>query len=285
MTFGCRHNFEYSQGYFRCSKCGMRAKENQFKRDHNKRYVTLAIIGLTIIVGIYAYGNYNVPIIDIVPVIDNEEELTYNNVEYEYLKISGKNDQSESYEEKIPLSKEKQTELEIQIPDIRFPIRAESGFNSDIIEDYIYKFTNDERQKRDITGLSRIDEIETIARSHSLDMSNRNYYSHDTPEGLDATDRGNKAGYDCRKDFGSYYTVGLGENIAQSYTYSSYMTKGLTSSYTWLEDEETLAKKLVDGWMNSADHRENILNKKYDRIGVGIAVNKDETVYATQNFC
>ena len=44
-------------------------------------------------------------------------------------------------------------------------------------------------------------------------MSNRNYFSHDTPEGLDPTDRGNNAGYTCRKDFGSYYTEGLGENI------------------------------------------------------------------------
>ena len=63
MVFGCRHNFEYSRGHFSCSKCGMRAKENRFKRNHrnhNKSYVAIAIIGVIIIGGIYAYGNYDI---------------------------------------------------------------------------------------------------------------------------------------------------------------------------------------------------------------------------------
>lgn len=187
--------------------------------------------------------------------------------------------------ETIPDTKIPVPKVELPNVPIQSPIRVDSGFDSNLVEKYIYEFTNDERQKRGVSSLSRITTIDSIARNHSLDMSNRIYFSHTTPEGLDPTDRGNKAGYNCRKDYGSYYSVGLAENIYQTYTYSSYMTKGIKSSYHWVADEETLAKEIVDGWMDSQGHRENILEKKYTNIGVGVAINEDETVYATQNFC
>ena len=133
---------------------------------------------------------------------------------------------------------------------ISSPLRLESGFDSALIEKYIFEFTNDERQQRDLSSLTRVSAIDSIARNHSLDMSNRNYFSHDSPEGNDPTDRANKTGYTCKKDYGSYYTEGLGENIFQSSTYSSYMTKGVTSSYNWLEGEEQLQKTLLmAGWI------------------------------------
>lgn len=62
MDFGCKHNFEYSQGRFQCSKCGKIASEKQFKRNHNKSYVTIVIIGLVIIGGIYTYANYDIKV-------------------------------------------------------------------------------------------------------------------------------------------------------------------------------------------------------------------------------
>ena len=102
-----------------------------------------------------------------------------------------------------------------------------------------------------IPALVRIQDIDMIARNHSTDMSERGYFEHDTPEGLDPTDRENCAGYSCLKDYGSYYTEGVAENISQSYTYSSYVTAGVTSSYAWYDDEETVAKNIVAGWMNS----------------------------------
>ena len=164
-------------------------------------------------------------------------------------------------------------------------VRTESGFSNAVIEEKIYEFTNDERQKHGLSKLTRISAIDSIAMGHSQDMSNRNYFSHNTPEGLDPTGRGSKAGYDCRKDYGSYYTHGLAENLFYSHTYSHYTVEGVKSSYTWITDEETTAKDIVDGWMNSPGHRANILEKKYDKIGVGVVINSDEEVYSTQNFC
>ncbi|MEX2193161.1 MAG: pentapeptide repeat-containing protein [Nitrosarchaeum sp.] len=55
----CKHNFQYSQGHFQCSKCGKRASERQYKRNHNKSYAVIVIVGILILSGIYVYANYN----------------------------------------------------------------------------------------------------------------------------------------------------------------------------------------------------------------------------------
>ena len=92
-------------------------------------------------------------------------------------------------------------------------------------------------------------------------------------------------GYDCRKDFGSYYTFGLAENIYQAWLYGQYWTQfGVVVSKDYYELEE-LASLVVDGWMDSPGHRDNILDSSYDREGIGIAISADEQVYVTQNFC
>lgn len=138
------------------------------------------------------------------------------------------------------------------------------------IEGLIHTMTNQHREVAGLQPLDRITKIDQIARAHSEDMAKRNYFEHDTPEGLDPTDRGNAAGYPCRKDHGSYYTYGLAENI--------FMHTG-----TWYGAEH-LADEIMKGWMNSFGHRQNIMESDYDRIGIGVAIGGG-AVYATQNFC
>ena len=167
----------------------------------------------------------------------------------------------------------------------RVPVRMESGFDRRLVERHVYEMTNEQRRLAGAATLVRDEAVDLIAYGHSADMAARGYFAHDTPEGLDPSARGQRAGYECRKDYGSYYTTGLAENIFQSHTYSSYMTAGVTSSYTWLEDEEELARQMMDGWMDSPGHKRNILDPQYDRIGVGVQISPDEQVFATQNFC
>lgn len=173
----------------------------------------------------------------------------------------------------------------IDVSDVKMPVRLESGFDAGMVENHIYEFTNKERESRGLPALLRVSTIDLIARNHSQDMSDRDYFKHDTPEGLSPTDRGIRAGYDCRKDYGTHYTYGLGENIHQTHTYSYYSMAGIKTSYVWMTNEIEVAEEIVDGWMDSPGHRENILNVAYDRIGVGVVINSDEQVYSTQNFC
>ena len=91
--------------------------------------------------------------------------------------------------------------------------------------------------------------------------------------------RAERHSYPLYKDLGGgWYTEGIAENIAS-------MPTGNVQGLGYVgNDPESIARALVDSWMGSEGHRENILNSDYDRIGVGVAY--DGTLYylATQNF-
>ena len=111
--------------------------------------------------------------------------------------------------------------------------------------------------------------LASVARAHSDDMTSRNYFSHDTPEGLDPTGRLHRAGLNCRRG----YRYGIAENIAIE---------------TSLGNLEQTATEAVRGWMNSPGHRRNLLNREYDTTGVGASFGiwqGYEAVYLTQVFC
>jgi CARDB/RTX calcium-binding nonapeptide repeat (4 copies)/Cysteine-rich secretory protein family len=89
------------------------------------------------------------------------------------------------------------------------------------------------------------------ARAHSQDMIDRDYFAHDTPEGLDPFERMTNAGYN--------FTT-AGENIAD-----------LTSSNPITDQNSILLHQLlfVDTNFPGRGHRVNILNSAYQEIGVG----------------
>ncbi len=141
------------------------------------------------------------------------------------------------------------------------------------IELYIYLFTNAERESVGVDKLQRIALMEEIAKEHSQDMADRDYFRHVTPEGLDPTDRVMRAGYDCTRDHGSYYAYGLAENIS--------WVSGIEHN----ETAQDIAQDVVTSWMSSPGHSANILEPAYDRIGIGVAFSEDGKMYTTQNFC
>ena len=164
------------------------------------------------------------------------------------------------------------------------PTGGKPDIDTHQLEDRTHQLINAERIKYGLSPLEHIEKIRLIARSHSEDMAQRGYFSHDTLEGLDPTDRGKNAGYDCRKDYGSYFSFGLAENIYQGGLISLTTFINGVAYHDWFTLEE-IAAGTVEGWMNSAGHRENILDASYDRTGIGVAIADDGKVYFTQNFC
>ena len=153
------------------------------------------------------------------------------------------------------------------------------------LEELTQELINAQRVMHGFNPLEHTEAIRLIARGHSEDMAARDYFSHDSPEGLDPTDRAQRAGYDCYKNFGSYFTFGLAENIHQGWLFEGYRTvNGKTAPYNLYTPEE-IARNAVDGWMNSPGHRQHILDSSYDRAGMGIAIADDGKVFFTQNFC
>ena len=153
-----------------------------------------------------------------------------------------------------------------------------------VLEILVHNLINQERVKRGLEALYWDEEIAAIARNHSVDMGAENYFSHVNQAGQDPTDRGASVGYDCIKDYGSYYTFGLAENIHQGWLYSSITTVNGVDFYNWLSQDD-IAARAVNGWMGSQGHRENILKDTYDRTGIGIGVTSEGKVFITQNFC
>lgn len=179
------------------------------------------------------------------------------------------------------------TKTETPIP-TKTPHETETDEKPDIdrkeLEKRIHELVNEERSQRGLNKLSWDSDLAEIARKHSRDMAKNNYFSHTNLEGQGPTERGEEAGYYCRKDFGSYYTEGIGENIFQNWLYDSITYFNGVPSYDWNSMEE-IAQSTVQGWMNSPGHRKNILDSTYDSEGIGVTISSDDKVYITQDFC
>jgi uncharacterized protein YkwD len=147
-----------------------------------------------------------------------------------------------------------------------------------LIEKKIFEYTNYERKNNGISELKWDDKIAEIARSHSKDMAENNFFSHENLRGEDPTDRAQRMGFNREKQLGGgYYTYGLAENIGMM-TSGSIVGIGYVSN-----DPESIAKAQVTSWMQSSGHRENILNFQYSHLGVGVAYDGSDYI-STQNF-
>lgn len=110
-------------------------------------------------------------------------------------------------------------------------------------EKIIY-WTNKYRAENGLPTLTRNNLLDEAADIKVQDMFAKQYFDHVSPDGVAPADLVLSVGYNYR------YT---GENLAMG-------------NFT---DE----KALVDAWMASPGHRENILNKNYSEIGVATGTN------------
>jgi len=185
--------------------------------------------------------------------------------------------------------------IKFQMPDIQYAgtssqvldMKGETmpNIQSDGLELQVHNLINDERMANGLKLLSFIPELSEIARLHSQDMADHNYFSHYSLQGLSPSDRAMARNYPCHKDAGNgYYREGIGENILKEGLYDSMEIVVFYPEYDWNTQKE-LARKAVELWMNSPGHRKNILDSDYDRQGIGIAIGKDMYIYITEDLC
>jgi uncharacterized protein YkwD len=154
------------------------------------------------------------------------------------------------------------------------------------LEARIHELINVQRQQNGLSTISYDPFLADIARGHSYDMVLRNFFEHENPDGKNARGRGEAAGYPCVRDFGTYFTSGISENLYQGYRYHSYLTapNGTIMAYNW-SSVDYIANQAVNGWMNSQGHRENILDYHFQQEGIGVSFSSDDKIYVTENFC
>ena len=127
-------------------------------------------------------------------------------------------------------------------------------FSLNAIEKKILELTNLERKKKDLPALKPSPPLFKVAQAHSENMAKQEKMEHEL-DGKNPSQRIKEAGYAA--SWG-------GENIAES--------NGDTP------------ESVVKLWMESPEHKANILRDKFTEIGVGIARNAKGEVYYTQVF-
>lgn len=124
----------------------------------------------------------------------------------------------------------------------------------------IVKLANQERINHGLHALVVNPTLQKAARGHSAEMSQLNYFDHKSPnrERQFPWDRMNLLGVDSND---------VGENI--------FMTDG--------QPLNAATEMAVRGWINSAHHRENLLNPRFKATGLGLSKH-DGRIYFTQVF-
>ena len=129
--------------------------------------------------------------------------------------------------------------------------QKETSSELSAFEQEVVTLTNAERAKQGLAALEIDTELSKVARAKSQDMKDNNYFDHNSPT--------YGSPFDMMKQFGISYTS-AGENIAQG---------------------QQTPEEVVEAWMNSQGHRENIMNASFTHIGVGYVESGN---YWTQQF-
>ncbi|MGB9966101.1 CAP domain-containing protein [Halobacterium hubeiense] len=163
----------------------------------------------------------------------------------------------------------------------------EEQLNATDIEERIHQQVNEERANRSVARLDWDADLAAIAQGHSTQMANEQFYAHESPSGETFEDRYEDAGYACRIPLGNgQYAVGS-ENLGSTYAYIMIETEDGATQY---DTNEEVADAIVQSWMTSKPHRENLLKPYWDDHGIGVSLRERTQdsgvrVYVTQNFC
>jgi len=138
----------------------------------------------------------------------------------------------------------------------------------DTLETLIFELTNKERVKKGLNSLKLDERLRIAARQHSDEMLREKYLSHGSSNILNKTS--------VQRIYNSGVPIlRVGENVAEDV--------GDLIPFLFARDPDSLAKRIVRGWMESPGHRKNILEPDFTHMGVG-SVLRGETHKVTQNF-
>lgn len=116
--------------------------------------------------------------------------------------------------------------------------------------------TNEARQEQGLGPLTFSASLGQAAQGHAADMARHGYFAHEGRNGSTVGSRIAAKGYDYRA---------IAENIAAGYN---------------------SPEAVVEGWLSSPGHRQNLLNPDYTEIGFGLEFNPNTPYgfYWVQNF-
>lgn len=182
---------------------------------------------------------------------ETQKESTNKKVEKEV-----KAPQTPAKEKATPVTNNNNTKAPSNVKNqqVEAPVKTPSNNVSQSVSDFekqVVDLTNAERAKEGLKPLEMHSPLMEVAQAKSEDMAKNNYFSHTSPTYGSPFDQIKSAGISYRS---------AGENIAQG---------------------QRTPQQVVQAWMESPGHRQNIMNANYTHIGVGFVENG---YYWTQQF-
>lgn len=136
-------------------------------------------------------------------------------------------------------------------------LRNVLGYATDINIPKLYQLTNDERQKNNLPQLTYNDELSQAAYKKAQNMFDKNYWAHYGPDGTTPWNFILASGYQYEY---------AGENLAKNFLFS---------------------QNVVDAWMTSPSHRDNLLRREFTDVGFAVVngvLNGEQTTLVVQMF-
>ncbi len=134
-------------------------------------------------------------------------------------------------------------------------------FNTDflgaVLPGVLVDFANQDRMQNQLSSLTVNPTLQEIAQNKANDMAANGYFSHDSPSG--------KIWWSWFSDAGYQYAY-AGENLAVNFSDSDAVNQA---------------------WMNSPEHRANLLNGKFTEIGIATAqgiYQGQQTIFVVEEF-
>lgn len=131
------------------------------------------------------------------------------------------------------------------------------GISASIDQKKLIELTNKEREKQGLLPVSENEALDKAAQMKAQNMFSENYWAHFAPSG--------KTPWDFILGTGYRFTY-AGENLAKNFYNSD---------------------NVVEAWMASPTHKENLLNSKYKDIGIAVVdgvLNGQKTTLIVQMF-
>ncbi len=147
--------------------------------------------------------------------------------------------------------------LLIVAPHIKQAYPAVLGVSTNISINELVDYTNQKRSENGLPSLSLSSQLSSAASGKAMDMFTNNYWAHVSPSGTTPWFFIRNAGYNY---------VYAGENLARGFDNAS---------------------DIVNAWMASPSHRENILSGNYSEVGFAVqdgSLTGSDTILVVQMF-
>ena len=118
----------------------------------------------------------------------------------------------------------------------------------------IFKLINKERARANVSPLTLNNKLIQAAKNKAKDLAEKKYFDHNSPEG--------KQFSSWIKETDYKYSF-IGENLAINF-----------------QTEEAV----INAWMKSSSHKENILEENFTETGIAIATNNEGKIIIVQIF-